>query len=203
MHIFELSDDILKDLIFDHLLVEATNRQYDSTFFSFKWNEDKSILIHEDVDFVVDGNSCWEDSKQTTKHTSAYYFNDNEIGEFFTSFLIPDYIIQQRYEDNICEEYIKYLDNYKNFYDYHCFVDEDTRQENEDYYYNYDRVRTLSININDILIHLKSLNVAKDLNELKSIFHNIDNDKLETIVNFNTLDNKFPKKDISSKRMKI
>lgn len=203
MHIFETPTDILKDLIFDHLLIEATKCQYSSDFFSFKWNDDKSMIIHEDVDYVVDGNSCWEDSEQTTKYTSARSFDDNTIGEFFNYFLIDYNLVNKQNENNMTATYFEYLDNYKFDYEYHNFVSEDTRQEAEDCYYNYDRVRTLSINIDEILAHLKKLNVPKDLSEVKSIFHNLHGENLETIIHFNHLDSKFPEKNIRTKKNKI
>lgn len=203
MKILEVSPDILKDLIFDHLFIEANKNKYSEDFFSFKWNDDQSSIIYEDIDFVVDGNSCWEDSEQTEKHTCAHRFNYSEIGEFFNGFLVQEYKIHQQYEKNITDIYIDYLDNHKSEYDYWHFISEDTRQEDEDCYYNYNRVRTLTINVDDILTHLKKLHFFKELNEAKSVFHNLDTQNLDILVRFDHLNNKLPEKNITSKKLKI
>lgn len=203
MNIIDISPDILKELIFNHLLIEAKKHKYSEDFFSFNWDKDQSSIIYEDIDFVVDGNSCWEDSQQTEKHTSAHSFNYSEIGEFFNSFLVEDYKIHQQQTKDFTEDYLYYLDHYKAEYDYWHFVSEDTRQEDEDCYYNYNRVRTLSINVDDILNHLKNLHYFKEVKDIKSVFHNLNTENLDIILSFNHLDKKLPAKNIVSKKLKI
>lgn len=212
MDILDVSPDILKDLIFEHLLIEATAKKYSSEFFSFKWNDKKSNIIYEDIDYVVDGHSCWEDSEDNQdstnsadneKYTSAHTFDSSEFGCFFNSFLIPDYIIHKQNEKNMLDTYLTYLDNYKSEYEYYHFIFEDTRQEDEDVYYNYNRVRTLSIDVDKIITHLKNLNVSKNLDEVSSVFHNLTKDYLKTFILFSQMENQFPEKNIKSKKMKI
>lgn len=203
MYIVDLNEDTLKDLIFEHLLVEANNYKYSDTYFSFVWNDSKTHIIYEDVDLIVYGNSCWEDSKEEKENTKCSFLNHNNFGEFFDSFLIPDYIIHKKFEDNITEEYIKYLDKHKSDYDYHCFISEHTRQEEEDCYYNYYRVRTLTIDIKEILNYLKDISFHKDLEEIASIFHNIPQEKLQSFALYSHLNNAFPEKNIPTKKKKI
>ena len=133
------------------------------------------------------------------RRCSIIYF----FSEFFDSFLIPDYIIHKKFEDNITEEYIKYLDKHKSDYDYHCFISEHTRQEEEDCYYNYYRVRTLTIDIKEILNYLKDISFHKDLEEIASIFHNIPQEKLQSFALYSHLNNAFPEKNIPTKKKKI
>lgn len=203
MDILDINSDILKFFIFEHLLIEATSKKYSSDFFSFKWNDIKSTIIYQDIDYVVDGLSCWEDSQERTKYTSAHTFDSSEFGTFFNFFLIPNYVINKQNEKTITDAYLTYLDKYKSEYEYHSFIFEDTRQEDEDVYYNYNRVRTLSIDVDKIITHLKSLNVSKNLDEVSSIFHNLTKDDLKTLILFSQMENQFPEKNIKSKKMKI
>lgn len=202
MDIFELSDDVLKDLIFNHLLIEVNQHKYSEEFFNFQWNDKKDTIIYVDVDLVCHGNYCWEDSLEQKKHTNAHNFDYNNLGEFFNYFLLSQDTVEKIYENNF-DDYLKYLDISKHDSDYHCFVHEETREEEYDCYYNYHRVRTLFINIDSVLDHLKKLNVSKNLNEISSVFYNIPKDNLQSILLFSNLDNKLQKKSLESKKMKI
>lgn len=202
MDILDLSNEVLKDLIFSHLLIEVTKHKYSEDFFSFRWNEKKDTIIYEDVDLVVHGNSCWEDSLEQKKYTSVHKFDDNNLGEFFNYFLLSQDIVEKMYEHNF-DDYLKYIDMFKHDYDYHCFVHEEKREEDHDCYYNYNRVRTLFINVDSVLEYLKKINVSKNLNEISEVFHNIPKDNLKTLVLFSNLDNKLPEKSFTIKKMKI
>lgn len=203
MKIIDLNEDTLKDLIFEHLLLESHKCKYSEDYFSFHWNEDKTHIVYEDVDLIVYGNSCWEDSKEEKKNTQCSSLNDNSFGEFFDSFLIPSYILHTQFEKNCTDEYLKYLDTHKSEYDYHCFIWEQTRQEEEDCYYNYSRVRTLTIRVNEILDYLKNISFHKELEEISTIFTNISKENLQPFALYSHLDNTFPEKQIQTKKKKI
>lgn len=203
MHLLNLSEDILKDFIFEHLLISVTQNKTNEDYFQFKWNEDKSCIIYHDVDFYVYGNSCWEDSEQKEKHTKADSNDINFFGEFFNSFLIEEYIIHKQFENNATDQYLYYINNFKEYYDYWHFIREDTRQEDEDCYYNYSRVRELTIDVDSILKHLNSLAFVKPLDKAVNVFHNLPDENLNKVVMFSHFNNTFPEKNITTKKIKI
>lgn len=203
MNLNHLPDEVLKNLIHDHLLIEVSKNKSSDSYFSFEWDCTQSQLIYQDIDLNVHGNSCWEDSKEEKTYTQANHCDIDFFGEFFTSFFLQDFIIHKQFENNITDEYLYYLDNYKSEYDYACFIYEEYFNEDYDAYYNYNRVRKLTIRMDEILNYIKSMPFVHSLDKVPHIFTNLSQDKLTKMTLFSDLNDKLPEKNVTIKKMKI
>lgn len=203
MNLIDLSENILKDLIFNHLFVELSNNKASDSYFLFQWNESQSQIIYQDVDMVVQGNSCWEDSKEEKVYTQANQYNIDFFGQFFDSFFIEDYILHKQFENNLTDEYLYYLDHHKNEYDYSYFIYEEIFKEDYDSYYNHNRVRKLIIHVDEILSYFKTMPFIKSLNKVSEIFTHVPKEHLNTLTLFSDLNTKIPEKNKPSKKPKL
>lgn len=203
MNLINLSDDVLKILIHDHLFIEVSKNKASDSYFSFEWDSTQSCLIYQDIDLNVHGNSCWEDSKEEKTYTQAHQYDIDFFGEFFSSFFVEDYILHNKFAKNLTDEYLYYLDNYKSEYDYGCFIYEEHFNEDYDAYYNYNRVRKLTIRVEEILDYLKTMPFIESLDKVCHIFHNLPQENLNKMSLFSHLNNQLPEKNISTKKMKI
>ena len=96
--ILELSNEILIPLIVKQLTIEANN--YKSSDDYFKCELENNLLIIKGVNYIVYGNSCWEDSKEETKYTTFNSFDSSKIGEFFNSLLIDEQTIHDKFNNH-------------------------------------------------------------------------------------------------------
>lgn len=187
MKILDLPEDVLKNLIFEHLENECSKYKYSEETFSFKWNENKENIIYTDINLVVYGNSCWEDSSEVRKKTISSNFDDDLIGEFFDSFLIDSGTVSENFTKDFrnkkCSpDFEYYFNNHIAYYYYNKFTNENFEKIEKDVYYNYNSVRTFTIDIKEILEYLKSMPFQKEIEDISYVFNNIPNKKLEAIV---------------------
>lgn len=199
MFILDLDDQTLIQLFFKQLSLEAQNYKYSDSHFSCELINNEIII--KDVTLNVYGNSCWEDSKEERETTCAKSFDESVIGDFFNSLLLDEYHIHNNFnEDN---HYLYFIDNYVPSYSFHSFLNEDFSREDEDYYYNYNEVRTLTIRVPEILEYLHKMPFKKELNQIHDVFSHLSKDELKSFILLDKLDKNLPEKNTQSKKPKI
>jgi len=199
MFILDLNDEILTELCFKQLQKEAEKYKYSNDYFSCELvNND---IIIKDVTLNVYGNSCWEDSKEEREITCAKSFDESVIGDFFNNLLLSEFYIHEHLNED--ENYIYFLDNYVPSYNFYSFLSEDLSREDEDYYYNYNEVRTLTIRVFEILEYLHKMPFKKELNKINEVFSNIPKDDLQSFLLLDKLENRLLEKHTNTKKPKL
>lgn len=197
----DIPEEILKDLIYEHLFIELDTNKSSSSDFYYQWNDKKSSIIYKDVDLVVHGKSCWEESKEVQTTSKADNYDESFFGSFFNSFLIDDLSLHKQFKNNMTDDFLYYLEHYKESYDYDTFINKSYEEVDFDSYDNYNRVRTLIINVDQILTYIKSMPFIKEIT--KDVFYNIPSEKLQKLILNLQFQEQFPEKYIPSKKNKI
>lgn len=173
--------EILKELLFSHIFETIKNESSDvvnSEYFRFAYSEDKKSITFSTVIEVVGGASCWEEDIQTTEPTTMKFFAEYQIGELLEDFIYQESDLKQQGmgEEKISEYHMTKKDPY-DFYYY-----SENENVNEDYYYNHDVVRTLTIPVEEMANYLSEFPFTKPLEELQKSLRTIPLEKFNAIV---------------------
>lgn len=190
--------EVMKDIFLEFFKINLIT---DSNYFSIEFNNDRSFIIYKDTIQEIYGQSCWEDSERKERYLTANEYNYYHISEMLNEFFNDiEKVYGKNYWDSksfdIPEECFNVNEQLSN-----VICNEDTTNEDYDYYNNYNVVREYTIDINKFINMLYENPLAKDLDEILKIFNNISNDDESLQIKLKYLDliNSIPENNNNNK----